>query len=64
MRWPWRRRPPCASEEANAAASHATRALQDARNLASRADRVSDDLAATLRRNHFAAAVVEALRGV
>ncbi len=65
MRWPWRRR--CNRDADGALAiehvAHAERALTDATNLAARADQVSDELTETLRRNHFAAAVTQAMRG-
>jgi len=63
MRWPWKRQLPCPSAEAVSAAEHAKRSLVDARNFDRRADRISEELTETLRRNHFAAAVAKAMRG-
>ena len=42
----------------------ARRSLLDARNFEVRANRVSEELTETLRRNHFANAVAKAMRGV
>lgn len=66
MRWPWRREQleGRASEEATAAAMEAKRARRDFENLAHRVDDVADKLSKTRERNHFAAAVARAIRGV
>lgn len=63
MTWFRLRRAPRASADASEAAEHASRSLADARNFEGRASRVCSDLAATLRRNHFAEAVGDAMRG-
>lgn len=66
--WPFRRRctdPPRPSEEElDHALRQAERALTDARELRCRADSVADRLSRTRERNHFAAAVARAIRGV
>ena len=61
--WPWARRAPKASEEADSAVERTSRALVDAQNFDTRASHMSDRLTETLRRNHFAAAVAKAMRG-
>lgn len=63
MKWPWKRQHPCPSEDAASAAAIAKRSLVDARNFETRASRMSEQLTETLRRNHFAAAVAQAMRG-
>lgn len=63
MKWPWGR---CAAEpleDATAAVVQAERSLADAQNFQARVEMVSDDLAETLRRNHFGMAVRLAMRG-
>lgn len=64
MRWPWNRREHGVSDEARFAACDAARALVDARNLSRRVDRLADQLAETRKRNHFAAAIADAMRGM
>jgi hypothetical protein len=64
VRWPWGRCHPQPLEDATAAVEQAQRSLVDAKNFESRVARVSDDLTETLRRNHFGAAVRQAMRGV
>lgn len=63
MKWPWSR-VPCATKEAEEASEQAKRALEDAVNFDARAERVAEKLWATKERNHFAAAVAKAIRGV
>lgn len=62
--WRWRRYKPCPSPDAVAADVEAARALTDAKALTSRADHIADRLSKTRERNHFAAAVARAIRGV
>lgn len=64
MNWPWTKREACPTQEAEDAATHAKRALLDAQNFDRRVDRVADELSKTRERNHFAAAVAKAIRGV
>ena len=62
--WPFRRR--CRAQcdrDMDAALWESNRALQDAKQLRSRMDRVSERLQETKRRNHFGEAVARALRG-
>lgn len=61
--WPFRRRKPCASPDAEAANTEASRALRDAKALTVRADAVVDRLSRTRERNHFADAVTSIIRG-
>lgn len=63
MRWPWRPGPTQPLADATEAAEQAQRSLADARNFDARVQRVSNDLTETLRRNNFAMAAREALRG-
>jgi hypothetical protein len=60
--WPFRRRVPCASEEAVAAADHADRALIDVQNLDMRVAKVAEQSAEIKRVNHIAAAVAMSIR--
>lgn len=66
MRWPWRRRVPCPSPEAEHATQQADRALVDARNLDGRLARVARESAEIKRVNHIAIAVAKSInpRGV
>lgn len=63
MKWPWSREA-CASPEAEEASEQARRALKDAMNFDARAEKVAEKLTAARERNHFAAAVAAAIRGV
>jgi hypothetical protein len=64
MRWPWKRRKGCASEDAECASKEASRALQDAISLGGRVSHVAAQLHETKERNHFAAAIAGAIKGV
>lgn len=64
--WPFRRRAACPSEDAQAAAAQADRALVDARNLDGRLERVARESEEIKRINHIAIAVAMSInpRGV
>ena len=63
--WPFaRRRPACASPDAEAAAEQAERALADAKRLHAKVDRVAKEAAEIKRVNHIAAAMARAIKGV
>lgn len=67
MKWLWKKSPqePCGrpTDEATHAAKEAQRGRRDVENLAGRVDQVAKELSKTRERNHFAAAVIAAIRG-
>lgn len=69
MRWPWRRRRGCPTEEAQQATQESERAYKDARvqraiaeDTHLRATETAARLDETRRRNHFAEAVARSMR--
>ena len=62
--WPFRRRLPVPSEDAQAAVSQADRALKDAERLDCRADEVASGFTRSRQQNQYARAVARAIRGV
>lgn len=65
MRWPWRQRsvPPSTKPEALEARSQGLRALEDARCLDRRVEKVAREAEEIRRTNHIAAAVYRSLGG-
>lgn len=59
----WRRHHKQSIVDIEEAAQRANRCLQDAENFNMRAEKASEDLSETLRRNHFAEAVASAMQG-
>lgn len=61
--WPWHQQPP-SHEDLDEALRLADRALRDAQDLRCRAEYVGEQVRQTGERNHFAVAVMRAIRGV
>lgn len=62
MRWPFRRTPACASDDATASAEQAKRALQESKAQHAKAEQLGEQLAEVRRRNHFGEAVAWSMR--
>ena len=61
--WPWHQQPR-SHEDLDEALWAADRALKDAKDLRCRAESIGGEMRLTGERNHFAVAVMRAIRGV